>query len=106
MADSLPGMYLIAYDIADPKRLARVHRVLKKDGLPIQYSVFTVVMKRPRLLRLLERVEEHIEPKEDDVRCYRLPENAESAALGRQYFPNDVFLFSGGVDRLLGKQRE
>ena len=54
MADSDNGLYLIAYDIANPKRLSRVHKTLKKQGLPVQYSVFTVVMKRKALLRLLE----------------------------------------------------
>jgi CRISPR-associated protein Cas2 len=101
MADSRPGLYLIAYDIAHPKRLGRVHRILKKEGLPVQYSVFTVVMKRPRLLRLLDRIAGQIEEAEDDVRCYRLPDNTETASLGRQYFPADVMLFTGGVDRIL-----
>lgn len=101
MADSRLGLYLIAYDIADPRRLSRVHRVLKKEGLPVQYSVFTVVMKRPRLLRLLDRIDGEIVTAEDDVRCYRLPENTETSTLGRQYFPEDVMLFTGGVNRLL-----
>jgi CRISPR-associated protein Cas2 len=102
MADSRQGLYLIAYDIAHPKRLGRVHRILKKEGLPVQYSVFTIVMKRPRLLRLLDRIAEQIKETEDDVRCYRLPDNTETASLGKQYFPADVRLFTGGVDRLLG----
>ncbi|MEC4746986.1 CRISPR-associated endonuclease Cas2 [Methylomicrobium sp. Wu6] len=102
MADSQLGLYLIAYDIANPKRLGRVHRILKKEGLPVQYSVFTVVMKRPRLLRLLDRITEQIVWMEDDVRCYRLPENTETVSLGKQYFPEGVMLFTGGVDRILG----
>lgn len=102
MADSQSGLYLIAYDIAHPRRLGRVHWILKKQGLPVQYSLFTVVMKRPRLLRLLERIEQQIEIKEDDVRCYRLPANADTITLGRQFFPQDVMLFTGGVDRILG----
>jgi CRISPR-associated protein Cas2 len=101
MADSLSGLYLIAYDIADPRRLGRVHRILKKQGLPVQYSVFTVVMKRPKLLRLLERIEQRIQAAEDDVRCYRLPTNCDAVTLGRQYFPEDVLLFTDGVNRLL-----
>jgi len=102
MADSQSGLYLIAYDIADPRRLGKVHRILKKQGLPVQYSVFTVVMTRPRLLRLLERIAQKIEHKEDDVRCYRLPGNTDTVTLGRQFFPADVMLFTGGVDRILG----
>ena len=101
MADSQRGLYLIAYDIANPRRLGRVHRILKKQGLPVQYSVFTVVMKRLRLLYLLARLEQQIIEAEDDIRCYRLPVNCDTVSLGRQYFPEDVMLFTDGVNRLL-----
>lgn len=101
MADNQNGLYLIAYDIANPRRLSRVHGTLKKQGLPVQYSVFTVVMKRKALLRLLERLNALIKSAEDDVRCYRLPERTDIKALGRQYFPEDVMLFTGGINRLL-----
>lgn len=103
MADSLRGLYLIAYDIANPRRLIRVHRILKKQGLPVQYSVFTVVSKRPALIRLLTKIEEQIEVAEDDVRCYRLPENSETNSLGKQIFPEDVMLFTAGLNRLLNQ---
>lgn len=101
MADNQSNLYLMAYDIADPKRLARVHRVLKQQGLPVQYSVFTVVLKRKTLLHLLERINTLINQREDDVRCYRLPENNPADILGQQYFPDDVMLFTGGVNRIL-----
>lgn len=101
MADSRAGLYLISYDIANPKRLSRTHRLLKKQGLPVQYSVFTVVMKRPRLLRLLSCLERLIDAREDDIRCYRLPEQGEVKTLGVQLFPEDVLLFTGGVNRIL-----
>lgn len=51
--------------------------------------------------RLLERIDEQIHEAEDDVRCYRLPEKTESETLGRQYFPEEVMLFTRGVDRIL-----
>jgi CRISPR-associated protein Cas2 len=102
MADSQFGLYLLAYDIADPKRLSRVHRVLKKHGLPVQYSVFTVAMKRKVLLRLLSEIDVLIHSHKDDVRCYRLPKNGNVSMLGRQFFPEDVWLFSDGVNLILG----
>lgn len=101
MADARAGLYLISYDIADPKRLARTHRILKREGLPLQYSVFSAVLKKRRLSGLLKAIDGVIDPREDDVRCYRLPEIPESHLLGRQFFPEDVMLFTGGVNRLL-----
>lgn len=100
MADSQAGLYLIAYDIANPKRLSRVHRVLKKQGLPVQYSVFTVVIKRKALLRLMDSISQQIHPAEDDIRCYRLPERSDIKTLGRQFFPEGVMLFTSGINLL------
>ena len=102
MADNQAGLYLIAYDIADPKRLSRVHRALKREGLPVQYSVFTLVIKRKALLRLMGVLEELILPAKDDIRCYRLPENTEIKILGRQLFPKEILLFTGGINRFFG----
>lgn len=100
MTDHRYGFYLVAYDIADPKRLARVHSTLKKQSLPVQYSVFTVVLTHKALQRLLERIGTLINKREDDIRCYRLPENSAADTLGQQYFPGDVMLFAGGINRI------
>ena len=100
MADSQVALYLIAYDIANPKRLSRVHSILKKQGLPLQYSVFTVVIKRKKLIKLLSSINEQINPTKDDIRCYRLPEHSDVNTLGRQFFPKDVMLFSNGVNQI------
>ena len=32
--------YIVAYDIADPKRLQRVHRTMRGYGDPLQYRSF------------------------------------------------------------------
>ena len=101
MADSENGLYIIAYDIANPRRLSRVHRTLKKMGLPVQYSVFTVVMKRKAVLKLLERLNSLMKTAEDDIRCYRLPEKTDVDSLGKQFFPEDIMLFTDGINRLL-----
>jgi CRISPR-associated protein Cas2 len=102
MADNQAQLYLVAYDIANPKRLVRVHSVLKKQGLPLQYSVFTVVIKRKALLRLLSVLAALIHPGQDDIRCYRLPSTTDMQTLGKQLFPEDVLLFTNGINRLLG----
>jgi len=102
MARQRKKLYLISYDISDPKRLSRTHRVLKKAGLPLQYSVFTAVFSQTRLERLLTSIEHIIDPREDDIRCYALPATVECKTLGRQMFPDDVLLFAGGINQLLG----
>lgn len=100
MADSVRTLYLFCYDIADPKRLGRVHRILKRQGLPVQYSVFSVLMRRPQMLHLLDVIDRVIDQVEDDVRCYPLPAKLHTCLLGRQFFPDDVLLFIDGVEQL------
>lgn len=49
--------YLVCYDIREPKRLRRVHRVMKGFGESWQYSVFFCVLKvidRVRMQTALE----------------------------------------------------
>lgn len=44
--------YLACYDIRDPKRLRRIHKMMKGYGYPLQYSVFVCdldAMERVRL---------------------------------------------------------
>ncbi|TAL46266.1 MAG: CRISPR-associated endonuclease Cas2 [Methylovulum sp.] len=101
MADSQSTQFLIVYDIADPKRLNRVHRYLKKQGIPVQYSVFTTELRRVPLERLLANINAIINRREDDVRCYTLPNKPAFELLGRQIFPEGVMLFSvSGNNRL------
>lgn len=100
MAIHQKKLYLISYDISDPKRLGRTHRVLRKAGLPLQYSVFTTVISRVRLQSLLDSIENIIDLREDDVRCYALPAMIDCHTVGRQCFPEDVLLFSNGINQL------
>ena len=100
MAVNTPQLYLIAYDIRDPRRLGRVHRYLRQAGLPVQYSVFTARLTRGRLERILEGLEARIETV-DDIRVYPLPVNPERFALGRQIFPDDVLLIEDGINLLI-----
>lgn len=50
-------LFIAAYDIRDPKRLEKIHRLLIKAGLPVQYSVFTVVFNKGKLKQLLASIE-------------------------------------------------
>jgi CRISPR-associated protein Cas2 len=58
-------------------------------------------MKRKALLRLLESLNTLIKAAKDDIRRYLLPEHTDIKALGQQYFPEDVMLFTGGINRLM-----
>lgn len=102
MPDSQTAHFLVAYDIADQKRLSRVHRCLKQAGLPVQYSVFTVEMNRKQIEKILLTIKSLINPRDDDVRCYTLPDSLDFDVLGRQIFPDGVMLFSSsGHNRLI-----
>lgn len=98
MSHNRPAQWLVTYDIADPKRLARVFRHLKKHGVPIQYSVFWVDATATQMLRLMTELTRLIHPTADDVRGYRLPENTWKVTLGQSMLPTDIL---PGLDRLL-----
>jgi CRISPR-associated protein Cas2 len=72
-----PGWYLVAYDIADPKRLSRLHRRLRRDGLAMQKSVFLVQRSQRGIGQLMDELEDLIHRREDDVRAYPIPEPGE-----------------------------
>ena len=75
--------WIVAYDIADPKRLGRVHRYMVKRAIPMQKSVFHVTMSTVQLLKLRQGLSALIDPKEDDIRIYPLPAQTEIVRLGR-----------------------
>ena len=97
MALNEPRNWLIAYDIADPRRLGRVHRYVSKQGVALQYSVFVLRMSTAALDALLADVDKLIDPREDDVRVYPLPADPHPIHLGRQVLPEGVILAEAGT---------
>jgi CRISPR-associated protein Cas2 len=93
--------HLIAYDIADPKRLVRVHRYLKTVAVDVQYSVFAGLLSPRRMERVLREIDGRIHPREDDVRVYPLPQRCHAVTLGRQHLPQGVFLTEERLVELL-----
>lgn len=81
---------LIAYDIADPKRLRRVHALLKGRALPLQYSVFLGRFTGKELDDLEQELRRRIHPKQDDVRIYALPGLTQPVSIGRPVLPAGV----------------
>jgi CRISPR-associated protein Cas2 len=75
MSTHQKAQWLVNYDIADPKRLARVFKYLKKEGIPMQYSVFSVEASNAKMGAIMAHLATLIDARDDDVRAYRLPEN-------------------------------
>lgn len=90
MAQNQTARYLVTYDIADPKRLSRLFRFMKKQGVPVQYSVFLVESSAVQMSSLMVRIAKMIHPSADDVRGYRLPDNGWQVSIGAAILPDDV----------------
>jgi len=75
--------YLVCYDIADPRRLARVFKLLKAQAIHVQYSVFCCSLTWNELGKLKSDLQERINPKEDDVRIYPLPAGQKVVVYGK-----------------------
>jgi len=71
--------YLVCYDIRNPKRLRRVHKVLKGYGEAWQFSVFFCVLKDIDRVRLQSDLEEQMNLKEDQTMILDLGPNEEEA---------------------------
>jgi CRISPR-associated protein Cas2 len=95
--------WLVAYDIGCRHRLRRVHKYMCGVGIPVQYSVFSVVANDRQLRAILDDLDVLIDPATDDVRAYHLPEQSLLWVLGAQGFPEGIRLDAGDAARLFGK---
>lgn len=94
--------WLIAYDITNPKRLARVHRYLKTVAIPVQYSVFAAEENEAGIRRIRDAIAQEINRKTDDVRIYPLPKNLEIYHYGRLALPEGLQLLNDRQNRHSG----
>ena len=94
MAVNARRLWLITYDIANPKRLTRLHRFMVKQATPVQYSVFCFEGSAAAMGQLMAAIETRIDKKADDVRGYLLPEPLQLVTLGRGALPGGVLLAS------------
>jgi len=63
---------LVAYDIADPKRLTRVAKVCEDFGVRVQYSVFECRLEEADFQKFWRQLLEEIEDKEDRLVAYKI----------------------------------
>ena len=59
--------YLVCYDIADPKRLTRVHKTMRGFGEWLQLSVFACDLTAQRRVEMLAAISTLINTREDRV---------------------------------------
>lgn len=90
--------YIICYDIAHPRRLGRIHRALKKLATPVQYSVFLFTGSEEQLQRCLTQLQHLMDPHQDDIRAYPLPQRGLRLVLGPSVLPEGVLLSSLPAD--------
>jgi CRISPR-associated protein Cas2 len=64
--------YLVAYDIAHPRRLRAIFKKMNGFGEPMQYSVFRCDLSAAERTRMVEAVLEIINTKEDRVMIVNL----------------------------------
>ena len=79
---------IVAYDIADPKRLRRVAKVMEDYGARVQKSIFEVSVKASVFREMKGRIEQTIAPAEDGVKYFPLCEKCAATVeiIGRGIF--------------------
>lgn len=82
-------LYLVAYDIRQPKRLRRVHQVLKEFACGGQKSAFECYLTDAERSELISRVELCMETHEDAFMVIRLISRDAVSTLGIAVKPAD-----------------
>lgn len=71
---------LVAYDIAEPKRLRRVAKLMNRYGVRVQKSVFECDITDPKIKMMTDEIKSVMDTAEDSLRVYPLLANARSKA--------------------------
>jgi CRISPR-associated protein Cas2 len=66
--------FVLAYDMTDDKRRAKIAKLMEAVGERVQGSVFEAYLNRTELEKLLKRVKKVLSEKEDSLRIYYLCE--------------------------------
>lgn len=78
--------YIFSYDIRDPKRWRRVHKIVNGYGERLQYSLFRCHLTRTQMERARHELEKEM-GEEDDLLVIRLSSRCEvmERSKGRQW---------------------
>ena len=82
--------FLIAYDIADTKRVAKLGRFLLKIGVRIEYSIFYVKASKDEIIEIAMKINDIIDTEMDDVRIYEIEDYG--IALGAADLLDELFI--------------
>ena len=83
-------VYLVTYDIADDKRLRKVHQKMRGYGEHLQYSVFQCELSDKERIQMLAELHPLIHHTEDQILIFSLGpaqgfNTSATIALGRPY---------------------
>ena len=67
-----PMLSIVAYDIADPKRLARAARVCEDWGVRVQYSIFECRLEEHEFQQFWLQLLMEIDEEEDRIVAYKI----------------------------------
>jgi CRISPR-associated protein Cas2 len=87
--------WLVAYDIANDRRRARIHKAVSGFAIPVQYSLYLAIASQNQINARCQNLQSLIHPKQDDIRVYRIPDDPEFWMLG--YSRCEVLLSSDGA---------
>jgi CRISPR-associated protein Cas2 len=73
-------VWLVSYDIANPRRWRRVFKLMKRSGEHVQLSVFLCRLTPARMARLQARLSGLIDPDEDRLLVVELGTAGTAAA--------------------------
>lgn len=92
----MSGLFVVCFDIRDPKRLRRVSDELENFGTRVQRSLFECHLDDAQLVDLKQRISMQIDGKEDHVRFYPLcPKDIQDIIIdgaGRKTLDVDYFM--------------
>lgn len=71
---------VVAYDIADPRRLQRIAKIMEDYGVRVQKSVFEVEIAPNEMRGMQRRIKAKMDPQEDGVKYFPLCQRCASVA--------------------------
>ena len=81
--DTRRSRYLIAYDIADSHRIYQMHKHVEAYAIGGQKSFYECWLTEHEMMKFKQEVNALIEPTDDRVFIFRIPDNIEPWLFGK-----------------------